>query len=129
MTCKDCIHYEACCHWTEEEHGAMEMTTTEQGCNYFKDKSKFIELPCKVGDTVYYINDFYDDSITIQEFIVESLHITADKDKLGRKKQSFALARDILYCFLPKRIPFTQFCKTVFLTREEAEKALKDVQE
>ena len=118
MTCKDCLYYEIC--------DAVYICGVNDCCAHFKDRAKYIELPCKIGDTVYYINDFYDDSITIQEFIVESLHITADRDKLGRKKQSFVLIRDILYCFLPKRIPFTQFGKTVFLTRKEAEAAIKE---
>lgn len=29
-------------------------------CKHFKDQSKFIELPCKVGDTVYHIGTFID---------------------------------------------------------------------
>lgn len=43
-TCrKDCIHGDVCgCRSYEEEI-----------CDNFKDKSLFIELPCKVGDTVY----------------------------------------------------------------------------
>lgn len=27
----------------------------DEVCKYFKDKSKFIELPCKIGETVHYI--------------------------------------------------------------------------
>lgn len=44
MNCKDCIHYEVC---------AIEVvlnTAINENCNFFKDKSKIIELPCKVGD-------------------------------------------------------------------------------
>ena len=43
MTCEDCIHFEVCCY-------------VDRGlpiCDSFKDKSKFIELPCSVGDTVF----------------------------------------------------------------------------
>lgn len=50
MTCKDCIHYEVC----KDLADALEM----EGCIcnhyfHFKDKSRIIELPCNVGDTVY----------------------------------------------------------------------------
>lgn len=46
MTCKDCIHYEVC-----DDTYSLEFCGTEI-CKEFKDKSNFIELPCKVGDTV-----------------------------------------------------------------------------
>lgn len=39
MNCKDCIHYEVC---------AIEVvlnTAINENCNFFKDKSKIIELP------------------------------------------------------------------------------------
>ena len=32
---------------------------TAYHCLQFKDKSKYIELPCKVGDEIYYIPDYY----------------------------------------------------------------------
>lgn len=56
MTCKDCIHYKACKfayldgfgEFNEEQFGSA-------GCDEFQDKSRFIELPCAVGDTVYVI--------------------------------------------------------------------------
>ena len=38
MTCEDCIHFEVCCY-------------VDRGlpiCDSFKDKSKFIELPCPI---------------------------------------------------------------------------------
>jgi hypothetical protein len=49
MTCKDCIHYEAC-DMSEDMDGYRGKTI----CEIFKDKSHFIEVPCNVGDTVYY---------------------------------------------------------------------------
>lgn len=57
MTCKDCIHYDLCVaiaftinHVINHENEAEKM------CRHFKDKSKFNELPCKVGDTIYYMH-------------------------------------------------------------------------
>lgn len=41
-TCKDCIHYDICL-------GAFG-DWLPKICDSFKDKSRFIELPCSVGD-------------------------------------------------------------------------------
>ena len=40
MTCKDCLHNEMC-------YGTH--TDDSPTCCDFKDKSRYIELPCKVG--------------------------------------------------------------------------------
>ena len=50
-TCNDCIHCEACI--SQVPRTFWDSETFYDGCKYFKDKSGFIELPCKVGDTVY----------------------------------------------------------------------------
>lgn len=47
MTCKDCIHTEICVF----DHTGEEYKI----CDFFKPKSRYIELPCAVGDTVYQI--------------------------------------------------------------------------
>lgn len=49
-SCKDCLHYDVCKALEDE----VDMYTASY-CGCFKDKSRYIELPCKVGDTVYYI--------------------------------------------------------------------------
>ena len=51
MTCKDCIYYDVCDDYI--------LTF----CRGFKDKSRFIELPCKVGDTVYVLE--YEDDCAV----------------------------------------------------------------
>ena len=37
-TCKDCIHFEVCCY----------VDVLLPACDSFKDKSKYIELPCDI---------------------------------------------------------------------------------
>ncbi len=57
-TCKDCIHHDVCkridyeldCHNKSTKEAEEELPIK---CNSFNDKERFIELPCKVGDTVY----------------------------------------------------------------------------
>ena len=70
MTCKDCIHYDACKDWAIDCFGENSVfpysgKTKEGPCEHFKDKSRFIELPCKVGDTAYIDlsdkEDYYDE--------------------------------------------------------------------
>ena len=82
---------------------------------------------CKVGDTVYCINTFSQNDPRINKYEIDALHITSRENRRGHKKPSYALVRDINMPSLSSRIIyFEQFGKTVFLTREEAEKALKE---
>lgn len=53
MTCKDCYHYNTCKFYNKnlpEEYDPIEWK-----CDNFKDKSRIIELPCNIGDYVYYV--------------------------------------------------------------------------
>ena len=60
MTCKDCLHYEACNNtynnlrtdigWDtnfDDEDYAMTY------CDNFTDRFEWVHLPCKIGDTIY----------------------------------------------------------------------------
>lgn len=66
-SCKDCVHYEVCqmhykqkCELTYETerevriamHKAQKAVDIE--CDYYKDRSLFVELPCKLGDVIFY---------------------------------------------------------------------------
>lgn len=76
-----------------------------------------IELPCKVGDVVYEaINDKYSSTLPfIQETIIEKIVIT--KNGLRLK-----LARNSFY-----ETAISSLGKTIFLTKDEAEKRLKEL--
>ena len=50
-TCKDCIHSGVCGQYLLP----FERDKVEEHCESFKDKSKFIELPCSTGDITYAI--------------------------------------------------------------------------
>lgn len=52
-TCENCYHYDVC--------GFNEYKDFNEICSFFKDKSFIVELPCKVGDTLYILN--YDTSV------------------------------------------------------------------
>lgn len=53
MTCYDCIHCERC---SDIEGGYSAIRSDVSKCKHFKPKSRFIELPCAVGDDIYWIN-------------------------------------------------------------------------
>lgn len=48
MTCKDCIHFNACKGWINEN--LIEEYCREQGCEDFKDTRSVIELPMPADD-------------------------------------------------------------------------------
>lgn len=123
MTCKDCFHYEVCCDEYELEHAEY--------CNNFKDKSKVIELPCRVGDTVYIkgipliISSIYIENEIgfVFQFDCEDCY----KCPFYEDEVSFEGEHD---CRTQGYLEFTvnDIGKTVFLTKEEAEARLKELQ-
>lgn len=75
-----------------------------------EEQGRLLKLPCKVGDTVYYINP---DKNTINELVVYGFDI--------RPLQRF------VYDYMGARLNFNQFGKTVFLIESEAEAKLKEL--
>ena len=76
LTCKDCIHYEACHDMYYEEHATRhfdpEKHNAEKECGYFKDRSRFIELPCnKINATVE--SNIYDEEEIYYDCTVQVL--------------------------------------------------------
>jgi hypothetical protein len=104
MTCKDCVHYEVCDPYVSPNECFPEVG----GCKCFKPKSRFVELPCEVGQTVYYPYDYGNKVLekTVKKIVIEH------ENKWVDVGVSF--------------IPFENIGKTVFLSREEAAKALAE---
>ena len=50
--CESCAHYDACKSLYEILMDGRELPDQEE-CEHFKDSSRFVELPCKVGDHVF----------------------------------------------------------------------------
>lgn len=111
MTCKDCIHYEMCKRIDNKmETKNMSLNETiQEMCRDFKDKSKYIELPFKVGDTLY---DIYG-----LDYKVESINISGTTVIWFRHQDN-----------PPRVFDITEIGKTVFLTKSEAEQKLKELQ-
>ena len=80
------------------------------------ESGKIIRLPCKVGDTVY---EVFKDHIPpfIKETKIEKIVVTGKGLRLRLSRNSFY------------ETAISSLGKTLFLTREEAEKRLKELQE
>lgn len=112
-TCKDCIHYKACKSLLESlgytVNGPGE--DADKRCETFADKYRYLKIPVSIGDTVYVLMmgrvlpfdvlsvNYYNEDPTIKA--LHGLHLVwvFGEDAIG---------------------------KTVFLTKSEAEAALKE---
>lgn len=110
MTCKDCIHYVICKDVGCARYDNFDDKTKYTTCTTFKDKSKYIELPCKIGDILY---EPYEDDI--DESRVTSICIKADEIEIEADSG----------IFIANSFDKNDIGKTVFLTKEEAQKALQ----
>ena len=113
-TCKDCIHYEVC--KTEKgstvfyREGLLESTynQVDKLCGaLFKDKFRFVELPCRVGDKVY-CGSFG----KLMEDEIICITIDANETRMVLKR-GFSFDIDMIN-------------KMFFFTGEEAEQMLKE---
>lgn len=129
-SCKDCLSCKVCYH-TQVEN--LPECTEVRDCEHFKDRNRFVELPCKVGDTVYQMVYCYDrktyPATKYPDHYVEKkvvgIHIC--DSRLRVNALSNMKYRDYLIVGVGnalQHIPFAKIGKTVFLTKEEAERAL-----
>lgn len=118
--CRDCIHYDVCgFEWCDSEALTF--------CKDFKDKSKFIELPCKVGDTVYYFCTTFG---TVLPYFVETLNITYyDKNKVCYQYEANCYNNEENEIIDGIDFEPDDIGKIVFLTKEQAEQRLKELNE
>lgn len=123
MTCKDCLHYEACKGTYYTAKGCDNIALydfdgemyADSGCEDFTDRSEWVHLPCNIGDVLFRTIPWRN---TIDECIVSSL--TQKADKTWKIRLTSGIFRTTF------EITTNDIGKTVFLTREEAEKALEE---
>ena len=109
-TCKDCAYAKVCKFFPYNK--------TKSACEHFKDRSRFVELPCLQGDKVFLLSS-YDKKISECTVFSMSIMISSEhrwfqlvlENKRGAKLLDFH---------------FSDIGKTIFLTREEAEAAMKE---
>ena len=101
--CKNCLHAPVC-KKLPKMPGAIVAE-----CNEFKDKSRFVELPCKIGDTVWCIRNFHGHKHP-QMGIVSEMHFT----------------REMKLHIVVKYVGCGQWGEKIFATREAAEAAINN---
>ena len=101
MKCENCLHYEACKSMVSVIERATMYSIAMRVCNNYADKDLYIKLPCKVGDAVYQ----RDTGGRIYETVIKT--IIYDTDGIAFDERAIG--------------------KTVFLTREDAEKKLEEL--
>lgn len=116
-TCKDCVHVEVC-RFKDlpaplSDSYIRESECIEKRCGDFKDRSRFVELPCKDGEYVYVIEPLCD------SMAFHTIKLRKIKHIEPQARIQFAGGGWILN-FL------SAFNQYVFRTYEEAEQALKE---
>ena len=127
-SCKDCVHVEVCCELYSESVGLKSVEgisniLQSDGCDYFRDRSRFVELPYSLseGDKLKYIftdenNEIRigDDWEVVTKICKDGFFVTGRINSDGTYQ-----AGD---CFYPWSAIGTEY----FLIKEEAEQALKE---
>lgn len=114
MTCIDCIHENLCV--TKAFPSAFENTHWEkEPCDHFKDKSLFIEMPCKFGQHLWRVTYPYRQEPKVTEFVVKNFRTIGKQHKMQIEVQAV-------------NSPITNWMRIedFFKTKEEAENALKE---
>lgn len=131
-SCKECYHYEVCrmhyqqkCELTYETEKEVRraMLEAEKGspiCDHFKDRSQFVELPCRVGDKVYFNN------VHLRYARVIAIYIDASGGMFDLDITTNIATATGYEHFINKDYTFEDIGKRLFLTREAAEQALKE---
>lgn len=126
MTCKDCYHCDVC----SEKDGTTNFYGKEFACNdvekrcqYFKDKSLIVELPCKVGKEIYILN---------KENIPQRMILDKPDIRCYCPKEDYlckALCDDMKHCYCAYHFNYdgSDIGEKVFHTKEEAEEKLKEL--
>lgn len=89
-----------------------------------EEQGLLLRLPCKVGDTVYYISEGF-----IEPCSVETIFLVDYMDENGNCSNMAEIHYDREDCpYVSTDIYFTDIGKTVFLTQTEAEQKLKEME-
>lgn len=138
MTCKDCYHCDIChlriaLNMDYDEVKNKVITEMEKQCKDFKDKSLIVELPCKVGSFVYadtrlLCTDCLKEEVRKLDYICCSVvNVRYNKNMKSLIYLRPLYRRDFnshYHIFVSSSAIGT----TVFLTKEEAEAKLKELE-
>ena len=122
MNCKDCIHYEVCVHFIDEQVMCLNI------CPLFKDKAYYNEPPCKIGEYVYSINGMFKASSTKTPTRTK----TRNHHFIIRSRVDVKCIKDHNGAFYIDKKPFVKsdtihFGRYVFTDKSKAEAKLKEL--
>lgn len=116
MTCKNCLHYEACkgAYFTFKQMIDKDSFDNEHyadvyNCPDFTDRSEWVHLPCKVEQQLWFVENGEVKASTVDRLVYEEL----STDDIFTRIDGYGFS-----------VFFEDVGKTVFLTREEAEKSI-----
>ena len=118
--CKDCLHFVVC----EEVP-----TKSADDCEFFKDRSRFVELPCKVGDSYFEIEQYctergyYNEPRRTDTIDCEYCDVDGVCDRQYRITEKRFVS--LIQIFEYKEKAADKYNRK-FLTKEEAEQALRE---
>lgn len=139
MTCKDCLCKDVCFYIRNAEDVIAEINPL--ACPNFKPKSRIVELPCEVGQTVYVIKESGKSRVEKAEvgeitfWKTDELHILLsfkclylcdDDCPFNSWSQDPSGEYSCGGEYGQVEVTNKDFGKTVFLSREDAEKALAE---
>lgn len=111
-TCKDCLHHEACMKFNKVRVEVLEKTASrgaDELCDTFANKSRYIELPCKIGQDAWVIRG-YKGIKQPQKSEISEMYFT----------------QQMKLIIVVKYVGRGEYGKEVFLTKEEAEAAIAE---
>ena len=112
MKCENCLHYGVCTF-------AKQYKTVDK-CPDFADKALYIKLPCKVGDEVYFIKFYFSYAKQpLRGMVCMIRTFSRDKD------WAFGVIMDDNHT--ERKFTSSDIGKTVFLTREDAERKVEEL--
>lgn len=135
--CKDCLHVDVCIDSVINYVGlkgdtpinALEREVGNYPCCKFKDRSRFVELPCKVGDSYFEIEQyctergFYNEPRQTDIMDCEYCDDDGVCDRQYRITEKRFISLIQIFGYKEKVV---DRYNRIFLTKEEAEQALKE---
>lgn len=122
--CKDCYHYKICENNLIQQGIdptsvvlAGTVDDSADGCPNFREVSCIIECPCKIHDIVY---------VKMQSG--RCAKATVVSYKYSNVLGFCALLNSDEFAYEAEMIPFSEFGKSVFLTRDEVNEAIRRIE-
>lgn len=113
--CKDCLYSKNCQFLLNHK------TADANGCTSFEDKSEWVKLPCKAGDTIFLPWEWNGEN-GIARLTVLRMVLTEDESYIETDFDSDDYDYFMMYNF--GRFWFKDFGKMVFTTHDEAQSVL-----